>query len=379
MKQSVKNKLEQNREYLVREYLAGKSTVALGKELKCSNASIYVFLRDYCKIPIRITQNKHDKAKIKEMMLAGKLLNDISIELNVPRASLSRYAKEFGIETITKFKKYKGKLSDRTEQILRLYNEGLGCDRLSRAIGCSTHAAMNIVKKNNIKIRGARRNFMKEDFFEKIDLEEKAYFLGLLLGDGSVDKYNRSMSISMIDKEIILKLKLYTEYTGEIQGVPEKLMESGYLSKMQFRLRLCSKKICEDLIKNGCVHNKTFDLKWPTLEQVPENLIPALLRGMMDADGTYGWYKHGPSIAVLATQHFLEGMQNYLIKNDIKSGICVPYEGAKVRKLAISRNHSSMEKFIHLIYGGSTVYLQRKYDKAQEILQKIQAKSKESV
>lgn len=61
-------------------------------------------------------------------------------------------------------------------------------------------AISNVLKNNNIKTRpfGLTKNLnIKEDFFEVIDSEEKAYFLGLLFTDGSVSKPERTRSSSI--------------------------------------------------------------------------------------------------------------------------------------------------------------------------------------
>lgn len=41
-----------------------------------------------------------------------------------------------------------------------------------------------------------------------------------------------------------------------------------------------------DLEKLGCVSNKSLILKFPTKEQVPENLTSHFLRGYFDGDGS---------------------------------------------------------------------------------------------
>lgn len=48
----------------------------------------------------------------------------------------------------------------------------------------------------------ARRTYtLNENFFDKIDCEEKAYFLGFLYADGWVDKKGYQISISLIKEK----------------------------------------------------------------------------------------------------------------------------------------------------------------------------------
>lgn len=50
-----------------------------------------------------------------------------------------------------------------------------------------------------------RKYSLNESYFEKIDSEEKAYFLGFLFSDGSVSKYSLNLSLAEVDKEILEK------------------------------------------------------------------------------------------------------------------------------------------------------------------------------
>ena len=59
---SVKEKLETNRQLLIDAYKGGVSTCELGRRLKCSNASVYVFLRDKCGVEMKVMQ-KFDQVK----------------------------------------------------------------------------------------------------------------------------------------------------------------------------------------------------------------------------------------------------------------------------------------------------------------------------
>jgi len=68
-----------------------------------------------------------------------------------------------------------------------------------------------ILKDNNISINYERRNHKyvyNEDFFQKIDTEEKAYILGLLFADGSVHNKRNVVKLQLqdVDKEILEKI-----------------------------------------------------------------------------------------------------------------------------------------------------------------------------
>ena len=67
------------------------------------------------------------------------------------------------------------------------YLLGKGYKFLSEKYNVSTWSIGNILIKQNIKSR-IRKYDCNEDYFEKIDSNEKAYWLGLLYADGYVRK-----------------------------------------------------------------------------------------------------------------------------------------------------------------------------------------------
>lgn len=67
------------------------------------------------------------------------------------------------------------------------YLLGLSYNLLSEKYNICTWSIGNVLKKNNIKPR-IRKHNCNEDYFEKIDSNKKAYWLGLLFADGYVRK-----------------------------------------------------------------------------------------------------------------------------------------------------------------------------------------------
>lgn len=73
-----------------------------------------------------------------------------------------------------------------------------------------TKILKDIPKYPKAKVKNPK---LKERFFEKIDNEEKAYFLGLLIADGNVFKDNTgrqasiSITLNLEDKYMLLKFK----------------------------------------------------------------------------------------------------------------------------------------------------------------------------
>ena len=114
--------------------------------------------------------------------------------------------------------------------------------------------------------------------FETIDTEEKAYWLGFLYADGSVGSTDNRIELGLAEKD----LKQIEKFKNFI-GIPNKI--SYRATSKSYRYTFKSIPCKTDLIKQGCVPKKSLILKFPTKEQVPQDLIKHFIRGFFDGDG----------------------------------------------------------------------------------------------
>ncbi len=146
---------------------------------------------------------------------------------------------------------------------------------------------------------------------------------------------------------------------------------------MDIQYRLIVKNLKKDLIKQGCLENKSLILKFPTEEQVPKHLIHHFIRGYIDGDGCYVLKKnkyigknkvtisYGVSIEIVGTKNFCEGYINSLElhKNKIHS---LHKKENGVKRVMYGGKYSL--KIINKIYNNATIYLDRKYEKIKKLL-----------
>ena len=118
-----------------------------------------------------------------------------------------------------------------------------------------------------------------ENFFEVIDTEEKAYFLGFIMADGCVinnkEKYRYLLTIKIHPKDKEILEKFIEVIKGEMVVTMDKKREIC-------QIHISGKKIVSDLERLGCVENKTKTLVYPNL---PKELERHFLRGYFDGDG----------------------------------------------------------------------------------------------
>ena len=115
-------------------------------------------------------------------------------------------------------------------------------------------------------------NFNK-DYFQKIDTEDKAYFLGFIVADGCISEKSNSVQIIQKETYILEEFKKYIEFNGPVY-------------KDEYRGISCitvnSSKTKKDLENLGITPNKTMIVKYPNIS---EHLQNHFIRGVFDGDG----------------------------------------------------------------------------------------------
>jgi intein/homing endonuclease len=108
----------------------------------------------------------------------------------------------------------------------------------------------------------------------------KAYLLGFLLTDGSVDGHRYSVRIEIQIRDAPLLAAFAQLFGGSVA-----ISHGG----KAMRWTLNGKALCEELAPFTIVPNKTFVVRLPIL---PDSLMPHLLRGIWDGDGSFYIHKH---------------------------------------------------------------------------------------
>ena len=218
--------------------------------------------------------------------------------------------------------------------------------------------------------------FINQDYFEKIDNEFKAYWLGFCYADGCnqikfSNKKNKwsfifSFSLKREDKEHLQK------FLNSIQSdtiIKDRIMKAFNKEFEISDLDICNRKFCEDLNKLGCVPNKTYILKFPTEEIVPKEFMRDFIRGFFDGDGCVHItlnkkYPHKKSnsyiINFTGMEEFLTDLKKYLEANvENIHGRINGKKGTVVKSLFYNDSKSVENLFVYL-YKDSNICLERK-------------------
>jgi len=281
--------------------------------------------------------------------------------------TVTKYLKNAGIE----IRGPKKILTEENKQeICELYKQGMSMPKISDKYNVS--GIRRILKNNGIKIRSAEAAHriypINEDFFDSIDSEEKAYFLGFLYADGCNHKSANfvTLGLEQTDKEILIKLSrlIYKENPEQHVKTQDRTHEGKGITAY---ITIHSKHICEQLEKLGCMERKTFKIEYP--EWLPKNLNRHFIRGYFDGDGSINVnLKKGYSstFKITSTLQFVKKIDE-IIRGDIDVHFCFyKAKNSNVFDVSTSGNRQVV-KILNWMYEESEIYLQRKYKKYNDL------------
>ena len=234
---------------------------------------------------------------------------------------------------------------------------------LSKEFNISLPAIKGLLNRRGYKAKSQselqRKYPIDETFFDKIDTQEKAYFLGILYADGVNSPERNSVAITLQekDKAILEKLNNLLQPTKPLQYV--KLKKGNN----QYRITMVSKHISQKLSDLGCTRVKSFTLTFP--EWMPKDLIPHFVRGYWDGDGWIG----KRAMTIVSTEMFCNSLSDILNADlDINTYIRArhPERKTTTRMMEVSGRNKCI-KLIDWMYSNSTIHLERKFNAAINI------------
>lgn len=210
-----------------------------------------------------------------------------------------------------------------------------------------------------------------ENYFEEINTEDKAYFLGFIVADGCISDKTNAIRIIQKDTYILEKFKIYIEFNGDIFVRKDKKI--SYIT-------ISSSKTKKDLEKLGIHSNKTMVVKYPN---IPENLQNHFMRGVFDGDGCISLRndnrnnsQRGQINICSGSYYFIKEYYDRLVKYCGLSGknkIRCPKDSYYVVDWG---GLSDVEKIYEFLYKDSTVFLIRKKETFDKVISITKEKNK---
>lgn len=193
------------------------------------------------------------------------------------------------------------------------------------------------------------------NIFEKIDTEEKAYWLGFLYADGAIGSKEDKIELGLAEKDLsqIEKFRSFTMINNKISYRPKT---------RSYRYSFRSQKCKDDLINKGCLPKKSLILVFPTENQVPQNLLRHFIRGYFDGDGWFSNTSECFQLGFIGTEAFIKGLLQRIECDFNKNNKILNVHRENGAKKYIINSYNGVLNFLNYIYKDANIYLNRKYD-----------------
>lgn len=304
-----------------------------------------------------------DESMILKLYNDGLNSSDIAKFMKISRKTVYKYLNKNNLKSHNKKPLSPRTMTDKTiDEIKRLYEDGRTLEEIIQLLNlnCTSSAIRGLLIRRNVQLRnrGKQSNF-NEDYFNVIDNEHKAYWIGFIYADGNVTKNRLRIEVQSQDIEIINNIRNDLCSTN-------KIIEIKNNNKNNVAIGFCSNKTVKDLNKYGIVENKTFKLKG--IPNIPDNLIKHFIRGYFDGDGTVYINSKADSLRVgfYGTKELLMSVQKYL-NEKIETSLNLIYEKSGCWLLSYAKL-SDIKKIYDYLYSDSELFLKRKKLKFQEKL-----------
>lgn len=233
-------------------------------------------------------------------------------------------------------------ISGMKDQVIHMIRDGHTIKECASSLNISRNKLYRLMSQWKITKKKVQFN---EDFFENIDGEPQAYWLGFLMADGCV-------SLTQSPK---VQIKLHPQDEGHLIKWHESIGSCAKLSTINNKYKQSahySNKMCQDLIRHGCIPNKSLLLKFPN---IPKELLNHFIRGYFDGDGCIT-FSNNRKISFVGTKEFLEELRGVL---NAKGHFSVT---GRAFDWGVHGNKIT-QRIIDYMYKNATIWLDRKKEK----------------
>lgn len=262
----------------------------------------------------------------------------------------------------------------RREAILKKYN--ISKDKLFR-----------ILRDFKVPTRDKfRKHFYNQNYFDAIDTTDKAQILGFLYADGCISRSSLMVSLEATDKQYLLDILSKLEASHENLKYTPATTTIGISGKHikcnpNYFFSLNGVKFTNACKRVGLIPRKSFlNLEFPSEEIVPKHLQKYFILGVLEGDGSificnpainkngnYEKYKRR-QVAFCGSEKMMTKIRDIILEElNCPAKIYKKSNSTHCFQISYSKN-DSVTKILHWLYDGSTFHMQRKFNKAQEVL-----------
>ena len=241
-------------------------------------------------------------------------------------------------------------------------NNYLGTQELAYKYKLHRATIQRYLIKKGIKLRKRTSRIRVNNFYFSKYNKENCYWAGFILADGYIrtnKRFTLEIKLQKQDVNHLHKFKKAIEYEG-------KIIER----KEYYSITISSPQIIKDLQNNFEIYNKK-SLTCGISNKIPKKYLKDFIRGYFDGDGSIT-FTTTDTISFLGTEKTVDFIRKYffdIVKIKLRSKN-MPNITHNQNIYAIFYSGKSAFKCIDYLYNKSIVYLDRKYNKYNCLIEK---------
>lgn len=239
------------------------------------------------------------------------------------------------------------------EELINLYAQTKSVYKMAEHFGVSNQTVTRAMDFHGIKRsnNGNRKHHFNDRYFDVIDSQDKAYWLGFIMADGCVykgtgDTYRLQINLKADDAPHLNK---FQQAIGSDYKVSIKEVGGSKVAQ----LKVNSTVMCLDLIKHGVTERKSLVCQLPSID---ESLMSHYIRGYFDGDGCISFTVNDrmrKSFSIVGGEKMLKAINKYL-QISLRQ-----VEGKSVHEI-YTHDSKKITDIFEYLYKDAYVYLTRK-------------------
>lgn len=176
----------------------------------------------------------------------------------------------------------------KTLEVLTKYKQLNSIIEVAKELQMSYESVRIILRKNGFasdKKKPVYSNTLNMDYFEVIDTEDKAYFLGLIKADGYVDKTRNRFALRLHEQDVEILHRLCDVLNLPIQRINKIVRNPNSIHHSDNRADNVEIAITNTRFVNHFVDVKSESI----LSKIPNHLVYHFIRGYFDGDGSIAY------------------------------------------------------------------------------------------
>lgn len=249
-------------------------------------------------------------------------------------------------------------------QMVQDYLQGMTQAQIATKFDCAQTACSKILRLAGITTRsnGAthRKYQVDESFFDVVDTEDKAYWLGFLTADATILEKGLIVALKQSDINHLGKLRTAL---GSAHPIKNEVVSVNGKMHQTCRIFIGSHRLAASLSALGVASRKSAICK--PCHSIPEYLVVHYWRGVFDGDG-FICPNQGKKwiVGMVGTYDIAEGFRVFLSACISSHAQVLPHHNIFTIRFS---GASLSRRVLQYLYQDSTVYLDRKYQLYQEL------------